>query len=115
MALQQKLTKLYYSIGEVAGMYDVNQSLIRYWEKEFTILNPGKNRNGVRKYTKKDIEVFDRIFDLIKTKGLTIDGAKRALEHPEELTPTSTLDSIDTLVVKLESLQQRLQSLRNKI
>ena len=75
----QQLTKLYYTIGEVADMFEVNTSLIRFWEKEFTTITPKKNSKGNRVYSPKEIEKIDRIYTLVKLNGFTLDGAKKAL------------------------------------
>ena len=81
MALLEKETeKLFYSIGEVADMFDVNTSLIRFWEKEFDIITPSKNKKGNRLFTKKDIENFKLIFHFVKEKGYTLQGAKDKLK-----------------------------------
>jgi DNA-binding transcriptional MerR regulator len=74
------LTKLYYTIGEVAEMFDVSKSLIRYWESEFSILKPGKNRKGDRRFTKQNIEQLAIIYHLVKEKGYTLDGAKNEIK-----------------------------------
>jgi DNA-binding transcriptional MerR regulator len=71
--------KLYYSIGEVSEMFSVNPSLIRFWEKEFSIINPRKNNKGNRVFTAKDIENFRLIYNLVKEKGYTIQGAREYL------------------------------------
>ncbi len=72
--------KLYYTIGEVADMFDVNTSLIRFWEKEFDVIKPKKNAKGNRLFTKKDITNFRLIFHLVKEKGFTLQGAKDKLK-----------------------------------
>ncbi len=72
-------TKRYWSISEVAGKFGVNQSLLRYWEKEFPLLDPKKQGSGKRAYTARDIEIVTVLHDLLKEKGYTIDGAKRQL------------------------------------
>lgn len=74
------LTKLYYSIGEVAEMFNVNTSLIRFWEKEFDILKPKKNKKGNRLFTKTDIENLQLIYHLVKERGYTLEGAKQKLK-----------------------------------
>lgn len=74
-------SKLYYSMGEIAEKYDVKHSLIRYWEKEFDIIKPKKNKKGNRLFTKKDLEAFDLIFDLVKNKGFTLEGAKQRIKE----------------------------------
>ena len=73
--------KRYYSIGEVASKFNVNSSLIRFWEKEFSILKPKKNSRGNRKFTTNDIENFSKIYFLVKEKGYTIQGAKDYLKN----------------------------------
>jgi len=75
-----KIEKLYYPIGEVAQMFDVSTSLIRYWEKEFDILKPRKNRKGNRLFTPTDIENLKIIYHLVKERGYTLDGAKQKLK-----------------------------------
>lgn len=79
-----KVEKLYYSIGEVARMFDVNTSLIRFWEKEFDIIKPKKNKKGNRLFTKQDIDNFHIIFHLVKEKGMTLKGAKKKMKENKE-------------------------------
>ena len=71
-----KLTKLYYGIGEVAKMFNVNTSLIRFWEKEFDIIQPKKNKKGNRLFTKEDVKNYHLIHFLVKDRGYTLKGAK---------------------------------------
>ena len=73
--------KLYYSIGEVAKMFGVNQSLIRFWEGEFSIIKPKKNKKGNRLFTPKDVDNFHLIFHLVKERGYTLQGAKKKLSE----------------------------------
>ncbi|MCX6287199.1 MAG: MerR family transcriptional regulator [Bacteroidetes bacterium] len=79
-----KIEKIYYTIGEVAELFDVNQSLIRFWEKEFDILNPRKNKKGNRLFTKFDIENLKLIYHLVKERGFTLQGAKDKLKQNRE-------------------------------
>jgi len=72
--------KIYYSIGEVAAIFGVNTSLIRFWEKEFEIIRPKKNKKGNRLFTKEDLENFHKIFDLVKKQGFTLEGARQKLK-----------------------------------
>ena len=81
---EKKIEKLYYSIGEVAEMFDVNTSLIRFWEKEFDIIKPKKNRKGNRLFTKEDIDNFHMIFHLVKERGMTLKGAKAKIKENKE-------------------------------
>ncbi|MDD3875001.1 MAG: MerR family transcriptional regulator [Bacteroidales bacterium] len=77
---ERKVEKEYYAIGEVAEMFKVNTSLIRFWEKEFDVLKPHKNKKGNRLFTKKDIDNLFLIHHLVKEKGFTLQGAKDVLK-----------------------------------
>ncbi|MDD5507415.1 MAG: MerR family transcriptional regulator [Bacteroidales bacterium] len=74
-----RIKKLYYSISEVAAMFDVNASLIRFWEKEFDILRPTKNKKGNRLFTQEDVENIYLIYHLVKERGFTLEGARNQL------------------------------------
>lgn len=104
------LTKLYYSIGEVASIFDVNTSLIRFWEKEFPIIQPKKNSKGNRLFTVKDIEHFNKIYQLVKEEGYTLDGAKKALRSkaPNEAIAMNTTEVIN----RLEKIKAQLLLLK---
>lgn len=99
--------KLYYSIGEIAASLNVKTSLIRYWEKEFEIINPKKNTKGTRRFTAKDLEHLHTIYHLVKEKGFTLDGAKSYLQHGEN----STLKTVR----KLEKIKSMLQKLKDEL
>lgn len=73
--------KLYYSIGEVAKMFNVNTSLIRYWESEFSVLRPRKSTAGNRKFTERDIRYLHVIYQLVKVQGYTLEGAKNVIKE----------------------------------
>ncbi len=77
---ETKVEKLYYTIGEVAAMFEVNTSLIRYWEKEFDIIKPKKNKKGNRLFTQKDIDNFHIIYNLVKERGMTLKGARQKMK-----------------------------------
>lgn len=77
--------KLYYSIGEVAKAFDVNASLIRFWEKEFDVISPKKNKKGNRYFTQQDIKNLKLIYHLVKERGYTLEGAKTALLEQENI------------------------------
>lgn len=81
---EKKVEKLYYSIGEVAKIFNVNTSLIRFWEKEFDIIKPKKNKKGNRFFTQQDIDNFHLIYHLVKEKGMTLSGAKKKLKENKE-------------------------------
>ncbi len=82
--IEKKVEKLYYSIGEVAKMFNVNTSLIRFWEKEFDVIKPKKNKKGNRFFTKQDIDNFHLIYHLVKERGMTLGGAKKKLKENRE-------------------------------
>jgi DNA-binding transcriptional MerR regulator len=82
----KEIDKIYYTIGEVAGMFNVNTSLIRFWEKEFDIINPAKNKKGNRLFTKEDVDNFHLIYHLVKELGFTLQGAKDRLKTKKEET-----------------------------
>lgn len=103
----KELTKLYYSIGEVANMFNVNSSLIRFWEKEFSNIKPKKNKKGNRMFTPKDIENFEKIYHLVKLQGFTLEGAKKKLNKKSEV-PKMNLD----LMEKLEKIKLQLLALK---
>ena len=105
----ESLTKLYYSIGEVSKLFGVSSSLIRYWETEFSVLKPQKNRKGDRRYTKKDIEVIHKIYNLVKERGFTLDGAKKELKNKRSK-PKST-----EVIQKLQSIKNGLEKLKKKL
>ena len=80
-----KNLKLYYSISEVAAMFDVNESLLRFWEKEFPQLNPKKGGRGIRQYRKEDIETVKLIYHLVKERGMTLPGARQRMKDNKEV------------------------------
>jgi DNA-binding transcriptional MerR regulator len=85
MAYKEKeIEKLYFSIGEVAEMFSVAPSLIRFWESEFDIIKPKKNRKGNRQFTKEDIDNVKTIYHLVKEKGFTLQGAKEMLRNDSQ-------------------------------
>jgi DNA-binding transcriptional MerR regulator len=85
MAYKEKeIEKLYYSIGEVAEIFTVAPSLIRFWESEFDIIKPKKNRKGNRQFTKEDIDNVRTIYHLVKEKGFTLQGAKEMLRNDSQ-------------------------------
>jgi DNA-binding transcriptional MerR regulator len=97
MAYKEKeIEKLYYSIGEVAELFNVAPSLIRFWESEFEIIKPKKNRKGNRQFTREDIDNVRTIFHLVKEKGFTLQGAKEMLRNDSQAV-RDKMDMIDSL------------------
>ncbi len=104
-----KELKLYYSIKEVATMFGVNESLLRYWEKEFPIISPKKAAGNVRQYKKEDIENIRLVYHLVKEKGMTLQGAKQKLKTNRD-TVVNTAEIVDRLkLIKEELLSMRRQ------
>lgn len=89
--------KIYFSIGETAQMFNVNPSLLRFWEKEFDVIKPYKNKKGDRYFTKRDVETIRMIYHLTKEKGYTLQGAKDALKGDKIVEQLSKSDIINTL------------------
>ena|SRR5690606_30546422 len=112
MAYKEKeIEKLYYSIGEVAEMFTVAPSLIRFWESEFDIIKPKKNRKGNRQFTKEDIDNVRLIYHLVKEKGFTLQGAKEMLRHDSQAVKDKMqmIDSLRNVRGFLVELRDRLQ------
>ncbi len=84
---EKEIEKLYYTIGEVALMFNVNTSHIRFWSKEFDVIRPATNKKGNRMYTQPDIENFKKIYHLVKEKGFTLKGAKTELKDMKLFKP----------------------------
>ncbi|TXB65251.1 MerR family transcriptional regulator [Vicingus serpentipes] len=102
--------KLYYAIGEVAEMFNVNTSLIRFWEKEFDIIKPKKNKKGNRLFTKQDIDNFHLIFHLVKERGFTLEGAKNKLKSSKK----ETTDNFE-IIQKLKNIKSFLLELKEEL
>jgi len=108
--MENKIEKLYYSIGEVAEMFNVNTSLIRYWEKEFDVIRPKKNKKGNRFFTKEDIQNFHLIYHLVKERGMTLNGARMKIKENRE-------DAENNLVVvsRLQDIRELLLEIREEL
>ncbi len=107
----ENLTKLYYSIGEVAEMFDVSPSLIRYWEGEFKHLKPQKNSKGDRKFTKQNVEQLNDIFFLVKEKGYTLEGAKKQIKAlgKKKRAKQQVLDKLKKIKTNLNRISEELE------
>lgn len=102
--------KLYYTIGEVSKMFNVNASLIRFWEKEFEVLQPKKNKKGNRLFTAEDVENLRIIFHLVKERGFTLQGAKAKLKDnkTDVASTTEVFDSLTKIRSFLVELKEQL-------
>lgn len=102
--------KRYYGIGEVANAFGVNTSLIRFWEKEFDVLQPKKNAKGNRKFTPQDIKNLQLIYHLVKERGFTLEGAKTHLKEERQKTLTTY-----EIIQKLEMVKAELVKIKNQL
>ncbi|GAB3920117.1 MerR family transcriptional regulator [Mucilaginibacter myungsuensis] len=107
---EREISKMYYTMGEVSAMFDVNQSLLRYYEREFDVLQPKKNKKGNRYFTPEDVENLKVIFHLIRDKGFTLAGAKEHLKS----NGNETKDT-QTVISSLENLKKFLLEVRDEL
>ena len=105
--------KLFYTMGEVAEMFDVNASLIRYWGTQFPSLKPQRNKKGNRLFTPEDIETLKRIYHYVKECGMTLDGAKKALRGDRSSAPEGGADM--ELLDRLHTLRSMLVAVRDSL
>jgi len=110
MHLNLPTDKRYYSIGELATAFDVNTSLIRFWDKEFDILKPKKNAKGNRMFTPDDVKNLQLIYHLVKERGFTLEGAKTHLKEGQK----KTLDKFE-IIAKLETIKSQLTNIKNQL
>ena len=102
--INQLPEKLHYNIGEISNAFGVKPSLIRFWEKEFNIINPKKSNKGTRKFSIKDVEKINLIYSLVKKKGYTLEGAKKQILNGEN----GNLDVLKRLQkIRLELLRMK--------
>lgn len=108
--LEKETEKIYYTIGEVAELFGVNTSLIRFWEKEFEVLQPKKNKKGNRLFTREDMQNLRLIFHLVKERGYTLEGARKKLKgNRDDLEQQVQLrDSLLRIRAFLENLKSQL-------
>lgn len=102
--------KRYYSIGELSKAFNVNASLIRFWDKEFDILKPKKNAKGNRMFTPEDVKNLQLIYHLVKERGFTLEGAKIHLKEGQK----KTMDKFE-IIRKLEAIKTTLINLKNEL
>ncbi len=110
MHIELSPDKRYYSIGEVARAFNVNASLIRFWDKEFDILKPKKNAKGNRLFTPEDVKNLQLIYHLVKERGFTLDGARTHLRNGQK----KTLDKFE-IIAKLEGIKAQLQAMKEQL
>lgn len=109
MALKKdKNTKLYYSIGEVAQMFDIKESTLRFWEKQFDVIAPRKNTKGTRFYKQEDIDSIRLIYHLVKERGMTLAGARQKLKQNKETTVRQ-----EEIINRLKQIKEELLVMKN--
>ncbi len=102
--------KRYYKIGEVAKAFNVNTSLIRFWENEFAVLKPKKNKKGNRLFTPEDLKNLQLIYFLVKEKGFTLEGAKNKLKEG-----SVKIESNHKIILRLEEIKNELIQIKNQL
>ncbi|MET3113517.1 DNA-binding transcriptional MerR regulator [Pedobacter sp. CG_S7] len=107
---EREINKMYYSMGEVTEMFKVNASQIRFYEKEFDVLQPKKNKKGNRLFTPSDIENLKIIFHLVDDKGFTLKGAKEHLKNN-----SGEMKENQKIIASLEKLKDFLLKLNEEI
>ena len=110
MAPETSPEKIFYKISEVSKMFNINISAIRFWEKEFEILKPKKNKKGNRLFTKRDIKNIEIIHHLLKERGFTVEGAKKKIKENK----SDTINNIE-IVNRLKEIKSFLVNLRKEL
>ncbi|MEL6655469.1 MAG: MerR family transcriptional regulator [Bacteroidota bacterium] len=107
----QPLDKRYYTIGEVAEMFQVSKSLIRFWENEFDSLRPHKNSKGDRRFTPQNIRQFELIHELVKERGFTLEGAKQEIKRQQKFQKkkAAMLNSLQEVKSFLEQIRDQAE------
>lgn len=109
--------KLFFTIKEVASHFDVNESLLRYWENEFSDIRPKKTSTGVRQYTREDIEKIELVYSLVKEKGMTLEGARQTLKvrKDEEIRRLEVIHKLENIKKELKELKEGLDSVGQEL
>ena len=102
--------KLFYSMGEVAEMFDVNASLIRHWESQFSVIRPKRNKKGNRLFSPQDVENLKLIYHLVKEKGMTLKGAQMKLRENKAETETNF-----EVVKRLKAIKEELLQIKDQL
>ena len=106
--IDKPIEKTYYSIGEVAKLFGVATSLVRFWESEFDVIKPRKNKKGNRQFTQEDVKNFQLVYHLVKEKGHTLQGAKEIIKQgknkaDDKLDALSSLKRVRSFLVELKN------------
>ena len=104
--------KMYYSIKEVAGLLNVTETTLRYWETVFPQISPYKGANGVRRYTKDDIKTLRTIHHLVKERGLTIAGARKQFKAGG---PKESAENVSEVIDRLKAIREELLGIKEQL
>ena len=110
MDTEKKQKRIYYTIGDVAEYFGVNESTLRYWEDEFDIITPRRSSRGVRFYNQEDIDNVRLVYYLLKEKGLPFAGAKKQLRENR-----SGIIRSNEIISRLKSVREELCGIRNEL
>ncbi len=110
----KEIKKMFYTMGELSEMFDVNASLIRHWEGQFDVIRPKRNKKGNRLFTEQDVENFKLIYHLVKERGMTLEGAKRAMKRGSVVSGSS-LERDVKIMERLQNLRSTLIEMRDLI
>lgn len=102
--------KRYYSIGEVAKMFDLSKSVIRFWENEFDLLRPHKNSKGDRRFTQQNIEQIRIIYNLVRERGFTLEGAKKEIRQKRKY-----LKEREAWILRMKEIKAFLEALKKEL
>jgi DNA-binding transcriptional MerR regulator len=108
--MKEKNLKLFYSLSEVARMFDIPESTLRFWEKEFPMIKPNKAGGGIRQYRKEDIEHVRLVYHLVKEKGMTIQGALQKIKD----NPTTTAQNVE-VINRLRQIREELKRMKQQL
>lgn len=105
-----EIKKMFYSMGEVSEMLDVKPSLVRYWEGQFEVLKPKKNKKGNRLFSPEDVEMLKLIYHLVKERGMTLEGAKKSLKQNKK-----AISRDSELLERLQRVRSLLEEVREDL
>lgn len=106
----QELDKKFYKIGDVSEILGIPESTLRYWETQFTIIRPKRNKKNIRYYTPNDIETISKVYYLVKEKGLKLDAAQAQIRHNRD-----GVDKRFDAIEQLKAIKNELLKFQNTL
>ena len=106
----QELDKKFYKIGDVSEILGIPESTLRYWESQFTIIRPKRNKKNIRYYTPNDIEIISKVYYLVKEKGLKLDAAQAQIRHNRD-----GVDKRFDAIEQLKDIKQQLLAFQDAL